>query len=145
MLADLKLLTNNIENSAGTTVITLSGTDVVLAGDLRVNGGDIQNPGGTSAITLTSANTATTIKGDAITLEDNAGTDYLLLNSTSATFAQPVGLPVKTAAQWNAITGAAGRMVCVSNSASGPHPNGMMAFWDTTNARWSYIHDNSAV
>ena len=67
------------------------------------------------------------------------------IDSTSATFAQPVGFPVKTAAQWNAITGAVGRQVCVSNSAGGGHPNGMMAFWDTTNARWSYIHDNSAV
>jgi hypothetical protein len=132
--------------NTGTSLLTVdSSGNTVITGDVRVNGGDIQNPGGTSAITLTSANATTTIKGDAITLEDNAGTDYLLLNSTSATFAQPVGFPVKTAAQWNAITGAAGRQVCVSNSAGGPHPNGMMAFWDTTNSRWSYIHDNSAV
>ena len=67
------------------------------------------------------------------------------IDSTSATFAQPVGFPVKTAAQWNAISGAVGRQVCVSDSGGGGNPNGMMAFWDTTNARWSYIHDNSAV
>ena len=95
------------------------------------------------AISIDSANAS--ISSDIITLENNSGTDYAVLNSTSATFAQPVGLPVKTAAQWNAITGAAGRMVCVSNSAGGGNPNGMIAFWDTTNARWSYIHDNSAV
>jgi hypothetical protein len=35
--------------------------------------------------------------------------------------------------------------ICISDSAGGAHPNGMMAFWDTTNARWSYIHDNSAL
>ena len=119
--------------------------NLTVTGDIRVNGGDIQNPGGTSAIALTSANATTTIKGDAITLENNAGTDYAVLNSTSATFTQPIGFPVKTAAQWNAITGAAGQQVSVSDSASGPHPNGMMAFWDTSNARWSYIHDNTAV
>jgi hypothetical protein len=36
-------------------------------------------------------------------------------------------------------------MAAVSDSAGGSHPNGMIAFWDTTNNRWSYIHDNSAV
>jgi hypothetical protein len=95
------------------------------------------------AISVSSANAS--IASDIITLENNSGTDYAVLNSTSATFAQPVGLPVKTAVQWNAITGAAGQMVCVSNSGGGGNPNGMIAFWDTTNARWSYIHDNSAV
>ena len=95
------------------------------------------------AISISSANAS--IASDIITLENNSGTDYAVFNSTSATFVQPVGFPVKTAAQWNAITGAVGRQVCVSDSASGPHPNGMMAFWDTTNARWSYIHDNTAV
>lgn len=94
---------------------------------------------------ISAAPDSSAISSDIITLENSAGTDYAVLNSTSATFAQPVGFPVKTAAQWNAITGAVGRQVCVSNSGGGGNPNGMMAFWDTTNARWSYIHDNSAV
>ena len=50
-----------------------------------------------------------------------------------------------TAAALNAITGQIGWMAAVSDSASGGNPNGMIAFWDTTNARWSYVHDNSAV
>jgi hypothetical protein len=50
-----------------------------------------------------------------------------------------------TASALNAITGSIGQMAAVSNSAGGGNPNGMIAFWDTTNARWSYIHDNSAV
>lgn len=66
----------------------------------------------------------------------------LTLNPDSATFAQPVGFPVKTAAQWNAITGALGQQVCVSNS---PVNGGKMAYWDTTNARWSYVDTNTAV
>ena len=41
--------------------------------------------------------------------------------------------------------GSVGQQIAISDSASGPHPNGMMAFWDTSNSRWSYIHDNSAV
>ena len=53
--------------------------------------------------------------------------------------------PVTAAAAANAITGAVGWQICISDSAAGANPNGMMAFWDTTHARWSYIHDNSAV
>ena len=92
------------------------------------------------AITIDSSNAS--IASDTITLESNTGTDYAVLNSTSATFAQPVGFPVKTAAAWNAITGAVGRQVSVSDS---PTVGGRMAFWDTTNARWSYVSDNTAV
>jgi hypothetical protein len=50
-----------------------------------------------------------------------------------------------TEAALTAITGQIGWMAAVSDSASGGNPNGMIAFWDTTNSRWSYIHDNSAV
>jgi hypothetical protein len=50
-----------------------------------------------------------------------------------------------TAAALTAITGQIGWMAAVSNSGGGGNPNGMVAFWDTTNSRWSYIHDNSAV
>jgi hypothetical protein len=50
-----------------------------------------------------------------------------------------------TAAQLANITGQIGWMAAVSDSAAGGEPNGMIAFWDTTNSRWSYIHDNTAV
>lgn len=70
---------------------------------------------------------------------------FATINSSAAAFTVPVQFPVKTAAQWNAITGVLGQQVCVSDSAAGGNPNGMMAFWDTTHSRWSYVHDNSAV
>jgi hypothetical protein len=50
-----------------------------------------------------------------------------------------------TEAALTAITGQVGWMAAVTDSAGGAHPNGMIAFWDTTNSRWSYVHDNSAV
>jgi hypothetical protein len=50
-----------------------------------------------------------------------------------------------TAANLTAITGSVGWMAAVTDSSGGGNPNGMIAFWDTTNTRWSYIHDNSAV
>ena len=64
---------------------------------------------------------------------------------TTATVAATMILPVYTAAALNAITGVVGSIATVSDSAGGGHPNGMLAFWDTSNARWSYVHDNSAV
>ena len=56
-----------------------------------------------------------------------------------------VKLASYTAAGLTAITGQVGWIAAVTDSASGGNPNGMIAFWDTTNARWSYVHDNSAV
>jgi hypothetical protein len=58
------------------------------------------------------------------------------------TSAVPIKFPTYTAAAANAITGAAGWQISISNS---PTVGGRMAFWDLTNARWSYISDNSAV
>jgi hypothetical protein len=83
------------------------------------------------------------IMADTITLENSAGTDYAVLNSTSATFSQPIGFPVKTAAAWNAITGAVGQQVCVSDS---PVVAGKMAYWSSTaTAGWRYIDTNTAI
>jgi hypothetical protein len=73
---------------------------------------------------------------------------YVYANTGSFTTVVATGIVqfgVYTATALNSITGAVGQMASVSNSAGGGHPNGMMAFWDTTNSRWSYIHDNSAV
>jgi hypothetical protein len=46
-----------------------------------------------------------------------------------------------TASALTAITGQIGWMAAVTNST----PGGGIAYWDTTNARWSYVSDNSAV
>ena len=53
--------------------------------------------------------------------------------------------PVYTAAAAANLTGVVGQAICISNSAQGSDPNGMLAFWDTTNNRWSYVHNNQAV
>ena len=51
-------------------------------------------------------------------------------------------LPVYTAANLRTYTGQVGWVATVSNSTT---PAGKMAFWDTTNNRWSYVSDNTAV
>ena len=44
-------------------------------------------------------------------------------------------------------TGNVGDMIAISDASGsgGSAVNGQIAFWDTTNSRWSYIRDNSAV
>jgi hypothetical protein len=64
--------------------------------------------------------------------------------TTSVSFASTT-TGAQTVAGTVRVAGSVGWQIAVSDSASGPHPNGMMAFWDTTNNRFSYIHDNSAV
>jgi len=76
------------------------------------------------------------------TVKNSAGTTVITTGTTNVAFALPVAFPVYTAAALNAITGAVGWQASVSNS---PTVGGRMAFWDTTNSRWSYISDNSAV
>jgi len=62
--------------------------------------------------------------------------------SAKVSFLSPVKFPTYTATAANAITGAVGWQISISDS---PTVGGRMAFWDTTNSRWSYISDNSAV
>ncbi len=38
-------------------------------------------------------------------------------------------------------TGVVGQLIAISDST----PGGKMAYWDTTNSRWSYVSDDSAV
>jgi hypothetical protein len=72
--------------------------------------------------------------------------NYGLTVNGPATFTSPTTLAVFTATGLTAITGSVGQIAIVSNSGGGGgNVNGMMAFWDTTNSRWSYVHDNSAV
>ena len=82
---------------------------------------------------------------DIVTIQSSTGTIYAGYNSTKAEFRLPVQLPNYTATALTAITGQVGWMAAVNNSSGGGNPNGMIAFWDTTHSRWSYIHDNSAV
>ena len=84
-------------------------------------------------------NSGSTITFDSV----NTYANNFTANNVIAT--QFMKFPTYTAAALTAITGSAGWMACVTDSGGGGNPNGMMAFWDTTNNRWSYVHDNSAV
>jgi len=84
------------------------------------------------------------IIGNTISFSDDAtSTNLATFDTTKAAFTVPVQFPVKTAAQWNAITGAVGQQVCVSDS---PVVAGKMAYWSSTaTAGWRYIDTNTAI
>ena len=89
------------------------------------------------------------INANTISFSDDAtSTNLATFDTTKAAFTVPVQFPVKTVAQWGAITGAVGRQVCVSNSSTSPtqSDDGMMAYWKTNGTPgWYYIHDNRAI
>jgi len=119
-----------------------------LVNGTKINFNVIKKGAITDVDVISAASDATTFKSDVFTFKDSSSTTYATLNSTSATFAQPVGFPVKTVAQWGAISGVAGQQVCVSNSSTSPTQteDSMMAYWGTTaTAGWKYIHDNRAI
>ena len=68
-------------------------------------------------------------------------TNTLTIASSVITAAAPIAFPAYTIAGKPA-TGTVGQQICISNSVT---VGGRMAFWDTTNARWSYVSDNTAV
>ena len=69
-----------------------------------------------------------------------APADVATFNRDAVTFTSPVEFPNYTAAGVPA-TGALGQQIAISDST----PGGKMAYWDTTNTRWSYVSDDSAV
>lgn len=78
---------------------------------------------------------------------DVNGNTVVTVNATNTAFSQPVKFPAYTRTAAASITGAVGWQIAISDSSGsgGGRPNGLMAYWDTTNSRWSYIHDNSAL
>jgi hypothetical protein len=119
-----------------------------------VFGGGVANWGSSGTYTHTTTGTTDLIlstnggtNSGTITINDGVNANIALAPNGTGRVAitNPLRLASYTAAALTALTGAVGDIAAVTDSAGGSHPNGMLAFWDTTNARWSYMHDNSAV
>lgn len=63
------------------------------------------------------------------------------VNATTGAFTTAFSLPVYTVSS-KPVSGIVGQVIAISDS---PTVAGKLAFWDTTNSRWSYVFDNSAV
>jgi hypothetical protein len=66
----------------------------------------------------------------------------LTVDDTKVTAAVPFVFPSYTIVAAGAITGAAGWQISISDSTGN---GGRMAYWDTTNARWNYVSDDTAI
>jgi len=136
---NVAVITGNIQASGNIQAVNNIGANTVTATSYfsapALFTSDLTPPGGGPLNTTT---TLSTITGNLSVTGTIIGTG----NITTGSFFKAQSY---TAAALGAITGSIGQIAAVSDSAGGGNPNGMLAFWDTTNARWSYIHDNSAV
>jgi hypothetical protein len=146
---------NFVLNGQNGTGAALTGNGVQTAGIITVASEDFTSTAYGSNMRLRTVNIGTTtladrinidsnaaiISSNTITLEDSAGNDFLVLNSTSATFSEPVGFPVFTIAS-KPVSGSLGQQICISDSTGNA---GRMAYWDGTNSRWNYVSDDVAV
>jgi hypothetical protein len=126
--------------------IELTSANINVSGNINITGNAIVNSNTTiysnglvNATQFSTANTNIYANG-AVNTNGELTADNVKIDTNGF-----MKLSSYTAAALTAITGQIGWMAAVSDSASGGNPNGMIAFWDTTNARWSYVHDNSAV
>jgi len=74
-------------------------------------------------------------------IKNSAGTTCITLSTTAVTSALPIQFPTYTIAGKPA-TGAGGQQISISDSTGN---GGRMAYWDTTNSRWNYVSDDTAV
>lgn len=119
----------------------LFGTPLTINGTLVVDGALIDVSGQGAAGT-----------DSQVTFNDNgdpAGSNGFTFNKTTGNLSVPgsinggafLKLTTYNKTALTAITGAIGQIASVTDST----PAGLLAFWDGTNNRWSYVHDNSAV
>lgn len=119
----------------------LFGTPLTINGTLEVDGVLIDVSGQGAAGT-----------NSQITFNDNgdpSGNNGFTFDKTTGNLSVPgsinggafLKLTTYSKTALSAITGTIGQIASVTDS----NPTGMLAFWDGTNSRWSYVHDNSAV
>jgi len=119
----------------------LFGTPLTINGNLEIDGAliDVSGQGAPGSNSQISFND-----------EGNpSGNNGFTFNKTTGNLNAPgsinagafIKLVAYTSAELRAITGVIGQLAVVNDS----NPVGLPAFWDGTNNRWSFIHNNSAV
>jgi hypothetical protein len=131
-LKEIKDITYRYNNS---DVATFLPTNVANVGAANVNSGNLISTGQV-------VSTGNVTGGNIITGAQVVATGDITGAIVIVTAGGFLKNPVYTISTLTAITGQVGWVAVVSDSAT---TNGMLAFWDTTNSRWSYVLDNSAV
>jgi len=119
----------------------LYGTPITVDGTLTIDGilVDVSGQGAPGSNTQVSFNDSGTPGAqNGFTFNKTTGNLNVPGSMNAGTFLKLA--PISKAALL-ATTGAMGQLAALNDST----PAGLFAFWDATNERWAYIHDNSAV
>ena len=131
------------------TGISVSGGPITSAGNITVTNTGVTRLNAGTGIAVSSANGNVTVSST--NLSDGTVQSVGITSDTLTVTGGPITsigsidvefnkVPVYTVATKPA-SGVVGQMIAISDST----PGGKMAFWDTTNTRWSYVSDDSAV
>jgi len=131
------------------TGISVSGGPITSAGNITVTNTGVTRLNAGTGISVSGANGNVTVSStnlsDGTVQSVGITSDTLTVTGGPITTIGDIDLefnkvPVYTVATKPA-SGVVGQMIAISDST----PGGKMAFWDTTNTRWSYVSDDSAV
>jgi hypothetical protein len=125
---------SGIYSSTGDTAITFD----VANGDQNTSTMTVVRPfeAKLSATTISATASPTATAGG------NTLSTVAVFDAAKISASVPIKFPTYTVAAAGAITGAAGWQISISNSSGN---GGRMAYWDTTNARWNYVSDDTAI
>ncbi len=125
---------------AGGPITSSGNITVTNTGVTRLNAGDgITLSGSNGVVTVSSESSSGTVQSVGVS------SNTLTVTSTPITSIGTIGVEFSTVPVYTASTvpgsGVVGQLIAISDST----PGGKMAYYDTTNTRWSYVSDDSAV
>lgn len=131
------------------TGISVSGGPITSAGNITVTNTGVTRLNAGTGISVSSANGNVTVSST--NLSDGTVQSVGLTSDTLTVTGGPITSIGSIDVEFNKVpvyasgsvpgTGVVGQLIAISDST----PGGKMAYWDTTNSRWSYVSDDSAV
>lgn len=131
------------------TGISVSGGPITSAGNITVTNTGVTRLNAGTGIAVSSANGNVTVSST--NLSDGTVQSVGLTSDTLTVTGGPITSIGSIDVEFNKVpvyasgsvpgTGVIGQLIAISDST----PGGKMAYWDTTNSRWSYVSDDSAV
>jgi len=131
------------------TGISVSGGPITSAGNITVTNTGVTRLNAGTGISVSSANGNVTVSST--NLSDGTVQSVGLTSDTLTVTGGPITSISSIDVEFNKVpvyasgsvpgTGVVGQLIAISDST----PGGKMAYWDTTNSRWSYVSDDSAV
>lgn len=138
--ANVQLVGNIILENAGGPYFPAAAQSILAQAVTNAAQPNITSLGTLTTLDVTGDVTLGEVTSGNITTSGNVDANTLNVYSVVATGFNQV--PLYTALSAQTLTGFAGAIIAITDS---PITNGRIAFWDTTNSRWSYVSDNNAV